>query len=117
MFAGLGHATFELRDPAAEAMNELEQHAGEGGANSTAVIYAGNSACSDYVRGRKKRNDDYWSALKWLVEYMNAASAGQSVDYDPDAMARWIDDYCQGNPGDSLNTAAEAFVKSDLDGA
>ena len=108
LFASLGHATFEIKDPAAEAMDDLEK------ADGTATINMENSACSEYASGREKSSDAYWSALKWLIEYMGAAGAGQSVDYDPDAMARWIDNYCRENPGHNLGTAAEAFVKTGL---
>jgi hypothetical protein len=104
LFAGPGLATFELKDPAAEAMSELDKDANE----------ADIPVCRSFVNSREKGSDAYWSALAWLVEYMDAADVGQSVDYDPDAMARWIDDYCNRNPGDSLGTAAEAFVKTSL---
>jgi hypothetical protein len=104
LFAGPGHATFEIKDPAAEAMSELDKDANE----------ADILVCSNFVSSRKTGSDAYWSALTWLVEYMDAADAGLSADYDPDVMARWIDDYCIRNPGDSLGIAAEAFVKTSL---
>jgi len=109
LFAGLGHATFEIKDPAAEAMNDLEK------ADGAATINLENTACSEYASSREKSSDAYWSALTWLIEYMDAAGAGQSVDYDPDAMARWIDNYCREHPRHSLGNAAEAFVKSGPD--
>jgi hypothetical protein len=105
LLAGPGHATFELKDPAAEAMSELDKDANE----------ADIPVCSNFINSRKNGSDAYWSALKWLIEYMDAAGAGQSVNYDPDAMARWIDNYCRENPGHSLGNAAEAFVKNTLD--
>ncbi|MBT8057982.1 MAG: hypothetical protein KJO33_00220 [Gammaproteobacteria bacterium] len=100
-------ATFELKDPAAEAMAGLE--AGEVLEDSEAAA-GGARACSEFSRNRKKQNDAYFSDLTWLISAIGGAG---SSSFDPDAMTRWVADYCASHPERRLEEAAAAFrVKS-----
>ena len=107
LHAGPLFASFEIKDPAAESIASLEaaeaKEAGKGAPG-------GDRICGDFSKDRSKQNDAYYSDLTWLIRSIGDSGAVDAASFDPDAMARWISDYCEQYPEHDLNRAAGAYV-------
>ena len=124
------HGSFELEDPAQKIFEDLEKDdQGEPPQQDTASdtfgeranTDVGSTACSDFVSYRQDHSERYWSSLSWLQGFISGATRRGSDtlgdsrlggDHDLDSMALWIENYCLGNPPDSLTQAAEAFIEN-----
>ena len=102
LIAATAQATFELKDPAAEAMKDVEDETWKKMADAS---------CKKYVKGREKNNDTYFAALKWLLEYFNTEAPELAPGLDPNDIANWTESYCRQNPSDKLNTAADKYLQ------
>ena len=117
LLAGTTPATFEIADPAAEVIDDLENaETSEGPLPSETggdlVVQAnGNTPCDAYLSYEQKRSVEYWAAINWLQGFIDGASPGliNSSD-DTDMMALWIETYCRENSNDSLKQAATSLV-------
>lgn len=136
--AAQAQGTFELQDPAAQTMEELEnekKNAGQTAApESEEVLVPGESpnagavsttrniggtSCSDFVFYRQAQSQWYWPSLYWLQGFVNGAdyrrsapaseSAGRA---DPKTAADWVAGYCREHPTDRLARAAAAYLDS-----
>ena len=103
LIAATAQATFELKDPANEAMEDVDKDAWKTMADAS---------CKNYVKGREKNNETYFSALKWLLEYFNTEAPRLAADLDPNEAANRVDVYCRQNPSDSLKNAADDYLQT-----
>ena len=129
LISGMAQGTFELQDPAAMLIEELQNDSKEDSLppgdgfdnfaewNSKSV---GSTACSKYLSYRQERSISYWSSLYWLQGFINGAGYQRYMTLDDsrlityhntESMALWIESHCSENPSDNLAEAAAAFVK------
>ena len=103
LVAAPAQATFELKDPANEAMQDVEDESWKKMADAS---------CRKYVKSREKNNDTYFAALKWLLEYYREQAPDLAASLDPNDIAGWVEGYCRQNPSDELNTAADGYLET-----
>ncbi|MBT8048285.1 MAG: hypothetical protein HKO99_08410 [Xanthomonadales bacterium] len=122
--------TFELSDPAAEIMKELNESRDEARDEQSAEKSArvsrpeqgiGSTLCRQHVADKRGDSGRYAINLNWLqgfidgVGYQRYITLGDdrlSPVYEPSEMESWIENHCSGNPSESLFDAAWAFVKT-----
>ena len=118
LLSGLAVADFEIKDPALINEEEANMPASERVANY-AVEGAGVKSCDTYLTDRKKKNTMHYINLNWAkgfitgVNYIHAESRGNSklgTGLDQEALALWLDNYCQGKPTATLSDASAALV-------
>ena len=103
LIAATAQATFELKDPAAEAMKDVEDETWKKMADAS---------CKKYVKGREKNNDTYFAALKWLLEYYEEEAPNLAASLDPNDIASQVEGYCRQNPSDKLKKAADSYLET-----
>jgi hypothetical protein len=103
LLAAPASATFELSDPANEPIGEDEEDA---------WLTQGETVCTRYLKNRRSQNENYFAAVKWLVEYSETALPAPAPQPDLNEMTRWIDAYCLEHPDDSLATATQAYLEA-----
>jgi hypothetical protein len=101
------YATFELADPANEA---IEKDMADEWLNQ------GEAPCKHFAKDRQRNNEAYFAALKWIMAYVEATNPEIAAAADPNAMTRWINGYCLENPGVSLAEATKAYLKTEAPG-
>jgi len=136
LVAGMTHAdTFELADPAAEIMEDLNKPKNEQQSPDDAYMTpsladdfwgdwtregVGNTTCKEHLSHKRDSTEQYSLNLLWLqgfvdgVAYQRFITLGDdrlSPVYEPDSLDIWIENYCGENPPDSLFQAATAFIK------
>ena len=129
LLAGAAYATFEIKDPANQIMDELQKEQEEkadqqrdtAGNSATQVSHqAGNTPCGDFVMYQKQGGRNYRESLDWMVVFIEGARyqqagpqgiTGNSVDLDSGAVSAWTVGYCQENPQDKLIGAAAVFIE------
>ncbi|TAM14225.1 MAG: hypothetical protein EPN56_11745 [Rhodanobacter sp.] len=73
----------------------------------------GNGSCGEWLHDRK--SNGWFQTGEWVLGYVSAY--GYYGDYqlkhvDSEAMAAWIDNYCQKNPLDSIETATQHLIEA-----
>ena len=128
MLAGIAYGDFQIKDPAGEIMDELQNEEKveppEDDAGATHWKWTdqeiGDTDCSQFLASRQERSLEYPASLYWLTGFIAGAGyeryrmVGDSrlrAHDEPDSLALWIENYCQFNPKDSLTQAAESFVE------
>lgn len=97
-------ATFELADPANEALEkDMEDE----------WLNQGEVPCKHFAKDRQANNEAYFAALKWIMAYVDATHPEIAAAADPNAMTRWIDGYCLENPGEPLVDATKAYLQTE----
>jgi hypothetical protein len=128
LLAGTAYATFEIKDPANQIMDELQKEQEEkadqqrdtAGNSATQVSHqAGNTPCSDFVSYQKQGGRNYRESLDWMVGFIEGAryqqagpqgTSGSSVNLDAGAVSAWTVGYCQENLQNKLVEAAAVFI-------
>ena len=101
LLAAPAFATFELADPANEAIEEdMEDE----------WLNQGEVPCKHFAKDRQRNNAAYFAALKWIMVYVEATNPEIAAATDPNAMTRWINGYCLENPGEPLAEATKAYL-------
>ena len=101
LLAAPAFATFELADPANEAIEkDMEDE----------WLNQGEVPCKHFAKDRQRNNEAYFAALKWIMAYVEATNPEIAAAADPNAMTRWINGYCLENPGDPLAEATKAYL-------
>lgn len=83
------------------------------------VYSYGNASCGDWIAERKAPAADADVGLAWVLGYLTGIEEGREsrrIQFrhpDADAIAAWVDNYCQANPLDNLFQAA-AKLNHDL---
>lgn len=75
------------------------------------VYGAGAASCGAWLAAR--RAGDWYLQGQWVLGFVSGYgySAGNSLkNTDNDAMASWIDNYCQKHPLENLSEAAQGLV-------
>jgi hypothetical protein len=98
------YATFELADPANEA---LEKDMADEWLNQ------GEAPCKHFAKDRQRNNEAYFAALKWIMAYVEATNPEIAAAADPNTMTRWINGYCLEHPGEPLATATKAYLQTE----
>ena len=94
-------ATFELADPANEAIEkDMEDE----------WLNQGEAPCKHFAKDRQRNNEAYFAALKWIMAYVDATHPEIAAAADPNAMTRWINGYCLEHPGEPLAKATKAYL-------
>ena len=101
-------ATFELADPANEAIETDKEDD---------WLNQGEVPCKHFAKDRQRNNEAYFAALKWIMAYVDATYPEIAEAADPNAMTRWINGYCLENPGDPLVEATKAYLQTEGGGA
>ena len=130
LISGMAHGTFELQDPAAIVIEELQNDSkgdplppvdGFDNFAEWKSKSVGSTACSKYLSYRQERSISYWSSLYWLQGFINGAGYQPYMTLDDsrlityhntESMALWIENHCSENPSDNLAEAAAAFVEA-----
>lgn len=115
---GLAVADFQLTDPAAGyEQKTLMIDAGETG--DFAVEGAGAKSCSDYLADGKKQGALHFINLNWAKGFVSGVnyvrmeeqqSSRLGAGLDMDALALYIDNYCNGHVNATLADASVALV-------
>lgn len=104
LLAAPAFATFELADPANEAIDkDMEDE----------WLHQGEAPCKHFVKDRQRNSEAYFAALKWIMVYVEATAPEVAATADPNDMARWINGYCLENPGEPLSDATKAYLQTE----
>ena len=108
LFSAPALATFELADPANEAIEkDMEDQ----------WLNQGEVPCKHFAKDRQRKNEAYFAALKWIMAYVDATHPEVAAAGDPNAMTRWINGYCLENPGEPLAGATKAYLQTEAGAA
>ena len=127
--------TFELTDPAAEIMEELNKHKEEQQSQDNpdtrpgeadvlwgewTVAGIGQTTCNDHLSHKQGSSEQYALNLLWMQGFIDGVGYQRFITlgddrlrpvYEPDSMEIWIENYCSENPPDSLMRAVESFIR------
>ena len=136
LVAGLASAdTFELTDPAAEIMEEVNKPKEEQQSQNNpdtrsseaddlwgewTVVGIGQTTCNDHVSHKQGSSEQYALNLLWMQGFIDGVGYQRFITlgddrlrpvYEPASMDIWIENYCSKNPPDSLMRAVESFIR------
>jgi len=136
LVAGLVSAgTFELTDPAAEIMEEVNKPKEEQQSQDNpdtrsseaddlwgewTVVGIGQTTCNDHVSHKQGSSEQYALNLLWMQGFIDGVGYQRFITlgddrlrpvYEPASMDIWIENYCSENPPDSLMRAVESFIR------
>lgn len=73
----------------------------------------GMKSCGAWLQERKSGTGDWYQMGQWVLGYVTAYGyygTHDLKDVDSHAMSAWIDNYCQQNPLEDIETAARKLI-------
>ena len=74
---------------------------------------AGLKSCGTWTQKRKSK--DWYEAGQWVLGYITAYGyygSDNLKDVEAPGMAAWLDNYCQQNPLESIETATQKLIET-----